>query len=220
VLSLSSAYLSAINTEVVLQPFLQEVVNEVGGSSSVTLLDDLDIVYIAHASQSPAIRLTASTGSRYPVYATAMGRVLLAFQPDEAIEAYLNRATLKKLTEYTETDPAAIRRILTDVRGKGYAAIQDELDYGLISVALPVFGPRGQIVAAADCSDVAERVDGETIISKHLPALRDAIRRVEHMLTRYPELANSVESITTDHRRPLAVARVGELVNLGRRTKT
>ena len=64
-----------------LQPFLQDVVNEVGGSSSVTVLDDVDIVYIAHASLNRAIRLTAGVGSRYPVYPTSMGRVLLAFQP-------------------------------------------------------------------------------------------------------------------------------------------
>src|SRR5205085_1064934 len=59
VLTLTSGYLSAINAEVVLQPFVQEVVDEVGGSSSVTVLDDLDIVYLAHASQGRAIRLTA-----------------------------------------------------------------------------------------------------------------------------------------------------------------
>jgi IclR family pca regulon transcriptional regulator len=81
VLAIGTGYLSAINAEVVLQPFLQDVVNELGGSSSVTVLDDVDIVYIAHASLNRAIRLTAGAGSRYPVYPTSMGRVLLAFQP-------------------------------------------------------------------------------------------------------------------------------------------
>ena len=96
VLSIGSGYLSAINAEVVLQPFLQDVVNELGGSSSVTVLDDLDIVYIAHASLNRAIRLTAGAGSRYPVYPTSMGRVLLAFQPEAAIDAYFERAALRQ----------------------------------------------------------------------------------------------------------------------------
>src|SRR5512134_810020 len=100
VLAISSGYLSAINAEVVLQPYLQEVVNDVGGSSSVTVLDDLDVVYIAHASLNRAIRLTAGAGSRYPVYPTSMGRVLLAFQPESAIEAYFERVALRKLTEH------------------------------------------------------------------------------------------------------------------------
>ena len=66
VLAIGTGYLSAINAEVVLQPFLQEVVNELGGSASVTVLDELDIVYIAHASLNRAIRLTAGAGSRSP----------------------------------------------------------------------------------------------------------------------------------------------------------
>src|SRR5688572_28510210 len=134
VLALSSGYLSAINSEVVLQPFLTEVVSQLGGSSSVTVLDGDEIVYIAHASQNRAIRLTAGAGSRYPAYPTSMGRVLLAFQPQASIDAYFERASLRRLTEQTETNPAALRRILKEVRTKGYAAIQDELDYGIVSV--------------------------------------------------------------------------------------
>src|SRR3954470_10343925 len=137
VLTLTSGYLSAINAEVVLQPFVQEVVNEVGGSSSVTVLDDLEIVYLAHASQNRAIRLTAGAGARYPAYATAMGRVLLAFQPEAVREDYLASGPFRKLTEHTETNPAALRNIFTMVREKGYALVQDELDYGLVSLALP-----------------------------------------------------------------------------------
>src|SRR5262245_51785452 len=128
VLAIGAGYLSAINAEVVLQPFLQEIVNEVGGSASVTVLDETDIVYIAHASLNRAIRLTAGAGSRYPVYPTSMGRVLMAFQPETVVTSYFRQATFQKLTAHTETEPAALRRILADVRAKGYAAIQDELD--------------------------------------------------------------------------------------------
>lgn len=209
VLAIGTGYLSAINAEVVLQPFLQEVVNEVGGSSSVTVLDEVDIVYIAHASLNRAIRLTAGAGARYPVYPTSMGRVLLAFQPDSAIEAYFHRAGVRKLTEHTETDVPTLRRILRDVRAKGYAAIQDELDYGIVSVALPIFGPHGRIVAAANCSDVTNRLDRDTMIKKRLPILRQAVRRIEGMLTQYPELTNSVESVASDYGRSRGVARVG-----------
>ena len=95
---------------------------------------------------------------------------------------------MRKLTEHTETDPAALRRILKDVRAKGYAAIQDELDYGIVSVALPIFGPHGRIVAAANCSDVTNRLDRDTMIKKRLPVLRQAVRRIEGMLTQHPEL--------------------------------
>ncbi len=208
VLSISSGYLSAINAEMVLQPFLQDLVNEVGGSSSVTILDDLQIVYLAHASANRAIRLTAGVAARYPAYATSMGRVLLAFQPDWVVDAYFGRATLRKFTEHTETNPAALRRILKETRAKGYTSIQDELDYGIVSVALPIFGPHGRIVAAANCSDVTNRVDETGIVQQRLPVLRQAVRRIESTLAQHPELANSVESVSSDFGRTRAVARV------------
>jgi IclR family pca regulon transcriptional regulator len=194
VLGISSGYLNAINAEMVLQPFLQELVTEVGGSSSVTILDDLHIVYLAHASANRAIRLTAGVAARYPAYPTSMGRVLLAFQPDWVIDAYFSRATLVALTEHTETNPAALRRILREARAKGYASIQDELDYGIVSVAVPILAPDGTIVAAANCADVTTRLSREEIVRKRLPSLRQAVRRIEGMLRQYPELANSVAS--------------------------
>jgi IclR family transcriptional regulator, pca regulon regulatory protein len=212
VLALGAGYLSAINAEVILQPFLQDVVNEVGGSSSVTVLDDVDIVYIAHASLNRAIRLTAGPGSRYPVYPTSQGRVLLAFQPRVAIDAYFERATLRKLTEHTETSPAALRRILKAVRDNGYAAIQDELDYGIVSVSLPIFGPHGRIIAATNCADVTNRLDKDTMIKQRLPVLRRAVHRIEGMLTQHPELVNSVEAVASDYVRISGVARVGQPV--------
>lgn len=192
VLGISSGYLSAINAEMVLQPFLQDLVNEVGGSSSVTILDDLHIVYLAHASANRAIRLTAGVAARYPAYATSMGRVLLAFQPEWVIDAYFARATLTKLTEHTETNVAVLRRILKETRAKGYTSIEDELDYGIVSVSLAIFAPDGRIVAAANCADVTTRFSTTQLVQKRLPALRQAVRRIESMLIQYPELANSV----------------------------
>jgi IclR family pca regulon transcriptional regulator len=195
VLGLGAGYLSAINAEVVLQPFLQAMVTEVGGSSSVTVLDDLEIVYLAHASANRAIRLTAGAGARYPAYPTSMGRVLLAFEPPSALDAYFERASFNRLTQFTETDPARLRRILEQVRAAGYATVRDELDIGLVSVAVPIMGPNGRVVAAANSSDVTNHVDQQALVDKRLPALRQTVRRIEHALVRHPELAHSVESI-------------------------
>jgi IclR family pca regulon transcriptional regulator len=140
-----------------------------------------------------------------------MGRVLMAFQPDIVIDAYMRRAVFRKLTEHTETNPTTFRKILKEVRAKGFAAIQDELDYGIVSCSLPIFGPNGRIVGAANCSDVTHRIDKAEMIAKRLPVLRQAIRRIETTLTQYPELANSVEAVASDYVRPRAVARVGVL---------
>ncbi len=208
VLAISAGYLGAINTTVVLQPFLQEVVGEVGGSASVTILDELEIVYLARASATGALRVTASVGTRYPAYPTAMGRVLLAYQPDWALDAYFRRATFQKLTEFTETSPVALRDILRDVRANGFASIQDELDYGIASVALPIFGRSGRIVASASCSDVTSRSDKAAMVARRLPVLQQAVRRIESMLAQHPELESSVESVMSDSVQPRSVARI------------
>jgi IclR family pca regulon transcriptional regulator len=110
------------------------------------------------------------------------------------VDAYFARATLRKMTERTETNPTVLRRILKDTRVKGYTSIEDELDHGIVSVALPIFSADGTIVAAANCADVTTRLNKTEIVQKRLPALREAVRRVEGMLRQYPELANSVAS--------------------------
>ena len=162
-----------------------------------------------------AARLESSFGAKPEVPEAALLLARATFRSEQpercgvALDAYFERATLRRLTEQTETNPAALRRILKDVRTKGYAAIQDELDYGIVSCALPIFGPHGRIVAAANCSDVTNRLDRDTMIKKRLPVLRQAVRRIEGMLTQHPELTNSVESVASDYVRSRAVARVG-----------
>lgn len=207
VLSLSSGYLSAINASVVFEPFLQEIVSEVGGSASVTVLDDLDVVYIARFSASRTVRMTVGVGSRYPAHATAVGRVLLAYQPAWAVDAYFKRATLVAFTDMTETRPDALRQILQTVRTSGHAAVRDELDYGIVAVALPIFGREGRVVAAANCADFTNRLDIGTIVARRLPALRRAVLRIEGMLAQHPEIEGSLESVTSDHVRISTVTR-------------
>ena len=210
VLELGAAYLESMNIEALTKNYLEDLASQTGDSAALTVLDDTEIVYVARASVRTLLRLEAHVGSRLPAYPTSMGRVLLAFQPESAIDAYFERTPLRRLTEQTETNPAALRRILKEVRTKGYAAIQDELDYGIVSVALPIFGPHGRIVAAANCSDVTNRLDRDTMIKKRLPVLRQAVRRIEGMLTQHPELTNSVESVASDYVRSRGVARVGQ----------
>jgi IclR family pca regulon transcriptional regulator len=192
VLRLSAGYLGAINADVVLQPFLVQLVHEAGGAAFASVLDEDEVVVLAHASTSRAFRLISVVGARFPAYATDMGRVLLSALPHETLDRYFHRAAFRGITEFTETDPARLRALLNDTRRSGLAAIQDELEYGLVSVAIPVMGPDRQVVAAASCADVANHVTRELLIEKRLPLLRQAVRGIEQALARYPELAHSV----------------------------
>ena len=152
VLALGAGYLNAINADVVLQPFVDEVVNEHGGSSSVTVLDDVDIVYVERFRASRRLQteidLDLHVGSRLPAYCTSMGKVLLAFMPDTERDELLGRITFARRGPNTLTSKTALLAELHRIRETGIAVNNEELAYGLRSVAVPVFSAGGEAVAA------------------------------------------------------------------------
>ena len=165
-----------------------------GDSSSLTVLSHGDILYLVHVSTSRMVRLDAGFGTRFPAYATSLGRVLLAYQSNERLGGYLETVKLEKLTSKTVTSKAKLRKILDTVRQDGYASIQDELDYGIVSVAVPIFGSDGQIIAAINCSTATTRVDKTTMTETRLPELRKAAKQIELDLRRYPVLEHSIRA--------------------------
>jgi IclR family pca regulon transcriptional regulator len=194
VMGFASAFLESMNIEEVVRPYLQEVRDQTGDSTSLAVLSDMDILYLVHVSTNRMIRLVAGFGTRFPAYATSLGRALLAYQPKQAIDEYLERVELKKLTDKTITSKTKLRSILSNCRKNGYASIQDELDYGIVSVAVPVFGSDGEILAAINCSTATTRVNRDEMVETRLPALREAANKIEVELRRYPILVHSIKS--------------------------
>jgi IclR family transcriptional regulator, pca regulon regulatory protein len=192
VLVFGSAFLASMNMEQVAAPPLQRVRDETGDSSSMAVLSGHDILYIAHVSTNRRIRLGASVGTRFPAYATSLGKVLLAFQDDAAIDAWLESAELARLTEHTITSKAALRKRLRQARVQGYDSAQDELDYGIVSVAVPVFDADRQVAAAINCSTSTTRVSQEELVRTRLPLLREAAREIEDSLRRWPFLSHAL----------------------------
>lgn len=140
------------------------------------------------------IRLVAGFGTRFPAYATSLGRALLAYQPKQRIDDYLRRVELTKLTVKTVTSKARLRKILANCKKDGFASVQDELDYGIVSVAVPVFGTDGTILAAINCSTATTRVNKDDMVASRVPELREAANKIEVELRRYPILAHSISS--------------------------
>lgn len=192
VLVFGSAFLASMNIEEVAGPQLQELRDGTGDSSSLSVLSGHDILYLAHVSTNRRIRLGASVGTRFPAYATSMGKVLVAFQDEEAIERYLETVQLTRLTEHTITSKSELRRRLRQVRANGYDSAQDELDYGIVSVAVPVFDKDRRIAAAVNCSTSTTRVSQEELVRTRLPLLRGAARAIEDALQRWPFLSHSL----------------------------
>jgi IclR family transcriptional regulator, pca regulon regulatory protein len=179
VLALGYAYLSSFSVAQIAQPHLEDLTEELHESCSVSVLDGDDIVYVARASANRIMTIALTVGTRLPPYPTSMGRVLLAWLPGEEIDAHLSRSALRKLTEQTVDDPDELRRILAKVRAQGWAAVDQELEAGVRSIAVPIRDSSGKVVAAINASAHAARVPMRTLEKQFLPRLLDAAQQID-----------------------------------------
>lgn len=139
VLRLGTAYLSGMGLPEVAQPHLEQLTARTGESCSVAVLDGDDIVYVARvATTRRLMRAGITVGTRFPAHATSMGRVLLAALPSEERRARVRAMPLPALTEQTTTDPDALSSLLEEVAADGHALVDQELEPGLRSLAVPV----------------------------------------------------------------------------------
>ncbi|WP_416906958.1 MAG: IclR family transcriptional regulator C-terminal domain-containing protein [Polymorphobacter sp.] len=193
VLSFGSAFLQSMNIERLAAPPLQGLRDQTGDSASLAVLSGRDILYVVHIPTQRRIRLGAGVGTRFPLHATSMGKVLLAFKGVAATEAFLDGGPLARMTERTVTDPIQFRQRLETVRAHYYDSALDELDYGIVSVAVPVFDADEKIVAAINCSTMTTRISQDELVRTRLPLLREAARAIEDELRRWPMLAKSLD---------------------------
>lgn len=171
VLELGYAYLSSLSLPEVALPHLEELVAAVHESSSVSVLDGDEVVYVARVPTRRIMTVAISVGTRFPAHATSMGRVLLAARSDEWLAGYLASARLNPITGHTITDPDRLLGELRLVRSRGWALVDQELEDGLRAVAAPVLDGSGQAVAAVNLSAQAQRWTPAAIESELLPPL-------------------------------------------------
>jgi IclR family transcriptional regulator, pca regulon regulatory protein len=179
VLELGYAYLSSFSLPDIAQPHLERLVAEVHESSSLCVLDGEDIVYVARVPVSRIMTTSITVGTRFPAYATSVGRVLLAHLPEPEREALLARTEPGPLTEHTVPSADRLREELSQVRRQGHAVVDQELEEGLRSVAAPVHDGDGTVVAAVNIPVHASRHSPGSLRRELLPPLLDAVARIE-----------------------------------------
>ena len=182
VLELGYAYLSSVSLPEVAEPHMESLVAEVNESSSISVLDDTDVVYIVRVPTRRIMSITLSVGTRLPAYATSMGRVLLAGLPDPELDERLERIDLVRLTARTITDQAPLRATLDAVRQQGYAIVDQELEEGLRSIAVPIRDGSGVVVAALNVSVHASRASVAALRKEFLPPARRTADAIEQDL--------------------------------------
>ena len=178
ILALGYAFLSSAPFAQTIEPVLERLSETVHESASAGVLDEDEVVYIARVATKRIMSVALNVGSRLPAYCTSMGRVLLAHLPRAELDAYLERAELKPLTARTVTSRDELRRIIDQVRHKGYAIVDQELEIGLRSIAVPIRNAAGAVVAAMNIGTQAGRISRREMEGRFLPILQAAADEV------------------------------------------
>lgn len=172
VLRLADAFLSDRSLPALAQPLLERLRDEIGESCSLGILDRADILYVARASRSRIMTIGLHVGSRLPAWCTSMGRVLLAALPPAERDALIPRDPLPRLTPHTATDRRQLDERLDRAARQDFAIVDQELEIGLRSIAVPVRDAGGRVIAALNVGTNAMERAEEDLQATILPSLR------------------------------------------------
>ncbi len=178
VLELGYAYLSSLSLPELALPHMEQLVGHVHESSSMCVLDGDEVVYVARVPTKRIMAVVIAVGTRFPAYATSMGRVLLAARSDDWLDGFLASAELRPLTPHTTTDVRELRAELVRVRERGWAMVDQELEEGLRSVAAPIHDSAGRVVAALNVAVNASRRAVDEVVAEVVPLLLDTARQI------------------------------------------
>jgi IclR family pca regulon transcriptional regulator len=183
VLALGHAYLASAPLVTSAQPLLDHVSATVHESCSMAILDGDDILYVARSSSSTRIMsIDLSIGSRLPAFCTSMGRVLLAGLTGAELNEHLRGLRPTPFTHRTLVRRDELLEVIDTARRTGFALVDQELEIGLRSIAVPVLDTRGRAAAAINVSVQAPRVPLGDMEKRYLPPLREAASELALLL--------------------------------------
>ena len=178
VLMLSRAYLAERSLPVLAQPVLEDLRDALKESCSLGVLDGEDVLYVARASAERIINIALHVGSRLPAYCTSMGRVLLAALSAQQRADILARTALVRRTPRTIVEPERLEREIERVAQQGFSLVEQELELGLRSIAVPVHNRSGRVVAALNIGANSARIESRDMQARILPHLVSAAVKI------------------------------------------
>lgn len=183
VLKLGYSYLASVGLDASLKPYLDELSQAIGETVSVSVLDGAEVVFVARADvPSRRLAYVVAMGMRLPAFSSASGRVLLAGQSDANVQSLLAATPIAKLTRRTVTNPRELLRLVAKARSDGYALNVEELEDGLIGLAVPLRNRAGVVVASLNANANAQRTSKDRLLSRILPRLKGAGARMSEVL--------------------------------------
>jgi IclR family pca regulon transcriptional regulator len=183
VLSLSAVFFSSTPLSAVAQPYLEDVTRRTEESCSLGILENNVVVFVARSRARWILIPGLRVGSAIPAYCTAIGRVLLAALRENELSHYLQTVELKPLSDRTITRKAELREIIADVRRRGHAIVDQELEQGLRSIAVPIV-QNNETVGSISVASEVNRSTLRRMKQDFLPVLRDAASAISREISR------------------------------------
>ncbi|MGE4338881.1 MAG: IclR family transcriptional regulator C-terminal domain-containing protein [Pigmentiphaga sp.] len=182
VLSLGHAYLSSMPLWNFAEPVLESLVEGLGQTCSIAVLDETEMVYVLRVPVRRILSQGVTIGSRLPLYCNSMGRVLLSDFTPAQLENYFERVELVAHTPRTVVDVDQLAVIVHEVRRKGYAWVRGEMEEHVGGMSVPIFNPQGRIIAALNSSVNNSPLTEGAISRQFLPRLRQAADRLNRSM--------------------------------------
>jgi len=172
VLELGFSYLSSLTLYGVAQPLVERLARETDELCTMSLRDGDSVVYIVRAEIRAPLSRAFGLGSRLPLFATSMGRVMLAGLADAELESFLAKAKFAEFTRYTKTERGRIRDEVVRARRQGWCLVKQELELGVCGLSVPIHDADGHVAAAVSISMNMARFDETQTLKEYLPKLR------------------------------------------------
>jgi IclR family pca regulon transcriptional regulator len=172
VLEIGFGYVGSLRLTDLAQPLLEELAHRIEYSCSLAVLDGQSIVYVLRVPVQRLMTVSLGAGARLPAFCASMGRVLVAGLEEADLDAWLAHCRPVRHTPHTVTDLQQLRRIVAEVRTQRYAYVEQELELGLCSIAVPVLNRDGRVIAALNASMPYHADARKQALAHVLPELR------------------------------------------------
>jgi IclR family KDG regulon transcriptional repressor len=162
------------------QPILNRLVETIGETAHISVLDNLEVIYLQKVDCNHPVRFLTHVGRRNPAYCTSSGKVLLAFSNDDVVERVIHNG-LEKFTKNTITSADRLRSHLKQIKENGYSQSVEELLEGVTSIAAPIYDYKGNVFAALSIVGPVQRIHSHKIPILAKKAISSAMEISERM---------------------------------------
>jgi IclR family pca regulon transcriptional regulator len=193
-LSLGYAYFATTPAWVAAERVTRDLVKRINETCSIGVLDQTEVLYVVRVPATHIVNSSFTVGSRVPAYCSSTGRLLLGALSEQTLRQLLREIRLVKKCDHTVTSPARLVQIIGREARRGWSLVNQELELGLCSIAVPIRDARDQIVAAISVSGSVSRVGPGEMRKRILPHLRQAADEIgacvkaQSLITNLPAL--------------------------------